>query len=176
MSHMIADTNKELHRMARNIGVARRHFQNTTSGPHYDIAISKRKLALQNGAVSITIRQSAKMSFVRRVRGKLPKPKKVERIWQEVQDELRAKAEEHHARRDFIREQQRAYEASKRKIKRVRLTGDEDGHTPKRAVKRVRLEEHRGEASAPAVRITPSKLSARRGTKAPSRKRSGGFF
>ena len=42
MCHMIADTPAELHAMADRIGVARKWFQNKGSGPHYDIALSKR--------------------------------------------------------------------------------------------------------------------------------------
>lgn len=52
MSHMIADTEQELHQMADKIGVARKWFQ----GDHYDIAMSKRKIAVENGAVELTMR------------------------------------------------------------------------------------------------------------------------
>ena len=38
MSHMVADSEPELHNMARRIGVAYRWFQ----GDHYDICQSKR--------------------------------------------------------------------------------------------------------------------------------------
>lgn len=60
MSHMIADSVAELHAMADKIGVARRWHQ----GDHYDIAMSKRELAIQNGARSITLRQLACMSML----------------------------------------------------------------------------------------------------------------
>lgn len=52
---MIADTTEELHAMADRIGVRRRWFQEK-SGPdeHYDIALSKRALAVKFGAVEIT--------------------------------------------------------------------------------------------------------------------------
>ena len=50
MCHMMADTLEELHAMADQIGVARRWFQNKRS-PHYDICLSKRALAVGNGAV-----------------------------------------------------------------------------------------------------------------------------
>lgn len=56
MSHMIADTEEELHAMARKIGVARRWYQ----GDHYDIALSKRALAVEYGAVEITWRALSK--------------------------------------------------------------------------------------------------------------------
>jgi hypothetical protein len=46
MCHMLADTPAELHAMADRIGVARRWFQNKASTPHYDIALSKRALAV----------------------------------------------------------------------------------------------------------------------------------
>ncbi len=55
MSHMIADTEEELHAMARRIGVARRWYQ----GDHYDICMSKRQLAVEYGAKEITLRELA---------------------------------------------------------------------------------------------------------------------
>jgi len=59
MSHMIADTEAELHAMADQIGVKRRWFQQVPSGNHYDIAMSKRSRAVAAGAVEITMRQCA---------------------------------------------------------------------------------------------------------------------
>lgn len=55
MSHMIATTDAELHRMAQSIGVARRHYQDD----HYDICLSYREKAVQKGAVEVTMRQLA---------------------------------------------------------------------------------------------------------------------
>jgi len=55
MSHMIADTEDELHAMADTIGVARKWYQ----GDHYDIALSKRALAVGAGAQEITLRELA---------------------------------------------------------------------------------------------------------------------
>jgi hypothetical protein len=57
MCHMVADTLEELHAMADAIGIQRRWFQNDPDHPHYDIAQSKRALAVQHGAVEITSRQ-----------------------------------------------------------------------------------------------------------------------
>lgn len=62
MSHMIADTDDELHAMAAKIGVARKWFQRD----HYDIAMSKRETAISLGARAITMRQLAYMSMNRR--------------------------------------------------------------------------------------------------------------
>jgi hypothetical protein len=55
MCHMLADTPGELFAMADKIGVARKWYQgfNKASCPHFDIAKSKRTLAIQNGAVVI---------------------------------------------------------------------------------------------------------------------------
>ena len=53
---MIADTPDELHAMADKIGVARKWFQCMASFPHYDIAQSKRALAVQYGAVELQSR------------------------------------------------------------------------------------------------------------------------
>lgn len=60
MSHMMADTDEELHAMADAIGIARRHFQ---KGDHYDISITKRNLAIRNGAVEISMQQMAAYHF-----------------------------------------------------------------------------------------------------------------
>lgn len=84
MSHMIADTEAELHAMADKIGVARRWYQ----GDHYDIALSKRALAVQYGAVEITWRQLGCMSTHRRCTGSLPAPEaavEARRQWHEQQ-------------------------------------------------------------------------------------------
>ena len=62
MSHMIADSEEELHAMADKIGVARHWYQ----GDHYDIAISKRTLAIANGAVAVTLKQLACMSALQK--------------------------------------------------------------------------------------------------------------
>jgi hypothetical protein len=61
MCHLIADTLDELHAMADRVGVAREHFQNRRAGPHYDISKSRRLLAIDAGAVEITLRQCACM-------------------------------------------------------------------------------------------------------------------
>jgi hypothetical protein len=63
MSHMVADTEAELHAMADKIGVARRWYQ----GDHYDIAMSKRTLAVENGAKEISWRELGAMMRERRI-------------------------------------------------------------------------------------------------------------
>ena len=51
MSHMMADTEAELHAMADLIGVSRNWIQRSRSGMvHYDICQKKRVLALSAGA------------------------------------------------------------------------------------------------------------------------------
>lgn len=80
MCHMIADTDEELHAMADKIGVQRKWWQSPekTSGSHYDIALSKKALALRYGAVQITWRQCGMMNIRRRKTGELGKPEEVE--------------------------------------------------------------------------------------------------
>lgn len=56
MCHMLADTIAELHTMADTIGIQRKWFQNHGSTPHYDICQSKRKLAIESGAIEIGYR------------------------------------------------------------------------------------------------------------------------
>jgi hypothetical protein len=62
MCHMIADTEAELHAMAARIGVAGKWYQRD----HYDIALSKRALAVAAGAQEITWRDCLLMSVHRR--------------------------------------------------------------------------------------------------------------
>lgn len=52
MCHLFADTTDELHAMVDKIGVQRKWFQ-SKKWPHYDIAKSKRKLAVAHGAVEV---------------------------------------------------------------------------------------------------------------------------
>ncbi|MCC7173269.1 MAG: DUF4031 domain-containing protein [Planctomycetes bacterium] len=75
MCHMLADTDEELHAMADRVGVARRwHQAPPAHDSHYDIATSKRRLAVQHGAVPITFRQAAAMNRRRQVTGELGDP------------------------------------------------------------------------------------------------------
>ena len=57
--HMTADSLEELHDMADKIGLKKEWFQNK-SQPHYDIVPSKRFLAVDNGAIEITVREAGK--------------------------------------------------------------------------------------------------------------------
>lgn len=68
MCHMIADTPAELHTMADRIGVARRWFQTPPKASfwHYDIAKSKRVLAVAAGAIECD--RNAFVAAVRRIR------------------------------------------------------------------------------------------------------------
>ena len=68
MCHMIADTPDELHAMADAIGVARRWFQQPPKASfwHYDIAKSKRALAVAAGAIECD--RNAFVAAVRRIR------------------------------------------------------------------------------------------------------------
>jgi hypothetical protein len=62
MCHMVADTADELHSMAARIGVDRRWVQHPgTPKEHYDISLSKRALAVQHGAIEITMRDVGRM-------------------------------------------------------------------------------------------------------------------
>jgi len=80
MCHMLADTDDELHAMADTIGVARRWWQSPerTGGSHYDIALSKRALAVAAGAVEISWRQAGCMNMRRRLTGELGPPAEAE--------------------------------------------------------------------------------------------------
>jgi hypothetical protein len=82
MCHMIADSDEELHAMADRIGVARHYFQappkiRHAHHRHYDIAMSKRALAIKAGAIPITMRQLGLMTRQRLETGQLGKPEPV---------------------------------------------------------------------------------------------------
>lgn len=53
MFHMIADSLDELHKMADDIGVQRKWFQNKQGHPHYDICKSKKRSAITFGAKEV---------------------------------------------------------------------------------------------------------------------------
>ncbi len=76
MSHMIADTEEELHTMADKIGVARRWFQ----GDHYDIAMSKKLLAIEAGARLVSRRTLSCMAVNRRLGFPMGTPETAEQL------------------------------------------------------------------------------------------------
>ena len=58
MCHMVADTTEELLEMAKKIGVKTKWIQEAgTHQEHFDICLSKKKLALELGAKEITRRE-----------------------------------------------------------------------------------------------------------------------
>lgn len=56
MCHMVADTVDELHEMAAQIGMLRTWFQ-PGSWPHYDVSVSRRRVAVEAGASEVTQRE-----------------------------------------------------------------------------------------------------------------------
>lgn len=65
MSHMLADSESELHAMAQAIGLKREWFQ-VHGTKHYDVCQSKRKLAVARGAVQVGRREL--VAIIRRQR------------------------------------------------------------------------------------------------------------
>lgn len=67
MCHMIADTQVELFEMVDKIGVQRKWVQDYNSQrEHFDIALSKKKLAIKFGAKEITMRELATITANRK--------------------------------------------------------------------------------------------------------------
>lgn len=60
MCHMMADTREELDAMADKIGVAKKWIQLEGRFPHYDICLSKKKLAIAAGAIEVNARDLVK--------------------------------------------------------------------------------------------------------------------
>ena len=75
MCHLLADSPEELHAMADRIGIARKWFQRKASSPHYDIALSKRALALKAGAIEVVGRDFLP-DFLVRIRPGWPRDEK----------------------------------------------------------------------------------------------------
>lgn len=66
MSHLMADTTEELLEMVDKIGVQRKWIQYPGDPKeHFDIAMSKRMLAIENGAIEITMREMGEMTMER---------------------------------------------------------------------------------------------------------------
>lgn len=89
MCHMMADSDDELHAMADLIGVSRRWWQAPpkASASHYDIALSKRSLAIRSGAIAVTTTQIGIMNRRRRQTGKFGPVEDAERWYaQEYED------------------------------------------------------------------------------------------
>lgn len=62
MCHMMADTTDELLAMALRIDVPFKWIQNPgTPREHFDICLSKRALAIKNGAKPVTMREMVRM-------------------------------------------------------------------------------------------------------------------
>ena len=70
MSHMVADTDAELHAMAARIGMQREWYQ----GDHYAVPLTRRDQALAQGAVAVTYRQCGAMRRRRQVEGRCGVP------------------------------------------------------------------------------------------------------
>lgn len=67
MCHMIADSTDELLSMADKIGVARKWLQKAgTAHEHFDIALSKRDLAVKAGAVEVSMMDLGRIIRARR--------------------------------------------------------------------------------------------------------------
>ncbi len=67
MCHMITDTTDELLAMADKIGVARKWLQKAgTHHEHFDIALSKRALAVEAGAIEVSMMQIGRIIRARR--------------------------------------------------------------------------------------------------------------
>lgn len=67
MCHMIADSTDELLAMADKIGVARKWLQKAgTAHEHFDIALSKRDLAVKAGAKEVSMMDLGRIIRARR--------------------------------------------------------------------------------------------------------------
>ena len=64
--HLVADTEEELHRFAKKIGMQRRWFQPHASLPHYDLTVRRRAVAVARGAKEISDQELAAMIARRR--------------------------------------------------------------------------------------------------------------
>jgi len=66
MSHLVADSTEELLSFVDKIGVQRKWIQYPGKNTeHFDICISKRKLAIQMGAIAVGMRELARATLGR---------------------------------------------------------------------------------------------------------------
>lgn len=64
MCHMVADTHEELMDMVRRIGVDPKWIQQEgLYSEHFDIALSKKKKALEHGAIEIGMRELVLVTY-----------------------------------------------------------------------------------------------------------------
>lgn len=92
MCHMIGDSEDELRAMAAAIGVQLRYHQyQGTYKSHFDIAMSKRALAVKCGAQEISVYQVAAMVRRRSVTGALGSPDDAIEWRDKYSDELKAR-------------------------------------------------------------------------------------
>lgn len=89
MSHMIADSEKELHAFATKLGLHKKWYQ----GDHYDVTKGLRGVAINLGAVEITLQQCSAMSMLRGrdPNVKLADPAQAEALWAEARPSRRQK-------------------------------------------------------------------------------------
>lgn len=80
MCHMWADTLPELLTMVDKIGVSRRHLQKppAASWVHFDVCLSKRKLAIEHGAKEMD--RYAALEHVARLEGNKAKLSMIEKV------------------------------------------------------------------------------------------------
>lgn len=91
MCHMMADTTEELFAMADQIGVARRWLQKPGSyQEHFDVALSKRALAVEAGAVEVTKRELGAFMILRRDNSSPETLAFANRIWVAVSNRISA--------------------------------------------------------------------------------------
>jgi hypothetical protein len=65
--HLLADTHEELLAMADAIGMQRKWIQHAgTAREHFDIALSKKRLALKLGAQAITWAEAGQITMAKR--------------------------------------------------------------------------------------------------------------
>jgi len=73
-SHLMADTDEELHAFAARLGLKRSWYQQPgTPISHYDVTETKRQLALQLGAVPIGYMSDESVDLIRKKRDLLRK-------------------------------------------------------------------------------------------------------
>lgn len=67
MNHMLADSSAELRAMATQLGIDHKWLRyEGTHREHFDISAERRALALAFGAISITYRESGRITYRRR--------------------------------------------------------------------------------------------------------------
>ena len=70
MCHLIADSEKELHKFVALLGIDKRFYKVSSITPwrnHYELSVTQRRLAVKHGAIEVTNSQMGRLLKIKRL-------------------------------------------------------------------------------------------------------------